>query len=94
MALRKLLSKSERMNLNQRCRYQCIDPDAKDKLFNTDRKMMRLFTSAITVDKKDQLQHLQDPGAVVHLTDGFYSSSDDSIDSNSEFEESSQGIVA
>ena len=65
------------MSLKERCRYQCIDPDANGKPSNKDRKIMRMFTSVHSDDKKDKLQHLEDPGAVIHVTDGFYSSSDD-----------------
>ena len=58
MAFRKLLSRSERMNLKERCRYHCIDPDAKDKTWNEDREKMRFFTHAIAHDKKDKLKNL------------------------------------
>ena len=43
MAIRKLLSDRVRMELKQRSRYQCIDPDKQDdkKRENT---LVRLFT--------------------------------------------------
>ena len=53
MALRKLLSKKERIHLKERCRYQSIDPNAEDKTGKNDRKIMRLFSHVKTVNKQD-----------------------------------------
>ena len=77
IALKKLLTKKERMEIKERVRYIMIDPDSIEYETDgqADRKLARLFTH---VTNEAKINSKDNEVTAADLTDGFYTSSDES----------------
>ena len=73
IAIKKLFSDSARMEIKQKSRYECIDPDKRNES-KSENTLIRVFTN---VTSKSQ-QETVGEDEILNLTDGFFTSSDSS----------------